>query len=218
MSTYFSAYDANEKHVIPGKFEVMQITRVSKGIKTNGTSGYLGLAHPESEESKQINFLHQLGRKGIIDINKLGFSFHYSKEEEGESYMRLGAITKVIEDSLIFMGTLDNSWRIHSEILFIGNRLIFDDDNTRDLIIEPSSPYIHVPFEDFKIFRKKLEQQIEGIKCSDEYGCHFNDKCENIKQENIYLSIVIYCGSDNDHKYDISIPFKDLLVDSEKLI
>lgn len=81
---------------LDGTFEVMQITRVSHSIQTNGTSGYLGLAPPESEESKKISFLHQLGRKGIIDINKLGFSFHYGKSDD-ESYIRLGGINSDVE-------------------------------------------------------------------------------------------------------------------------
>lgn len=36
------------------------ITRVSKGVKTNGTTGFLGLAPPEDEESEKISFIYQM--------------------------------------------------------------------------------------------------------------------------------------------------------------
>ena len=107
----------------------MQITRVSKSINTNGTSGYLGLTPPESVESEKINFLHQLGRKGIIDMDKLGFSFHYSKDSSGESYIRLGGISSEVENSMNFVDIIDDSWRINAEIFFIGSKSIFEADN-----------------------------------------------------------------------------------------
>jgi hypothetical protein len=125
LSTMFNI----EETQLDTSFEVMQITRVSKNIDTNGTSGYLGLAPPESEESEKISFLHQMGRKGIIDMDKLGFSFHYAKDSSGESYIRLGGISSKVEKSLNFVDTLDNSWRINADIYFIGGLDIFDGVN-----------------------------------------------------------------------------------------
>lgn len=99
---------------------------------------------------------------GVID--KLGFSFHFSKDESRESYIRFGRVPSHKADKdLVYVRTIGKSWKLHAQSIFIGRPYVVDSETIRTFLIEPSSPYIHMPLQDFKSFMKKIENQISYI-------------------------------------------------------